>query len=82
MITRPVFDGHIEVTPMDLPLVPLRTFHLVVIYQSLNKAARQLGVTQPAVTQQIQRLERSVGMRLFRRDGRRLVPTEAGQPGA
>jgi len=79
MITRPVFDGHIEVTPMDLPLVPLRTFHLVVIYQSLNKAARQLGVTQPAVTQQIQRLERSVGMRLFRRDGRRLVPTEAGQ---
>lgn len=64
---------------MDLPLAPLRTFHLVVIHQSLNRAARELGVTQPAVTQQIQRLERSVGMRLFRRDGRRLVPTEAGQ---
>ncbi len=64
---------------MDVPLVPLRTFHQVVIHQGFNKAARALGVTQPAVTQQIRRLERALGLKLFHRDGRRLVLTEAGQ---
>ncbi|MGQ0570331.1 MAG: LysR substrate-binding domain-containing protein [Armatimonadota bacterium] len=62
-----------------IPLVPLRTFHLVVVHQSFNKAARHLGITQPAVTQQIHRLERAIGLRLFHRDGRRLVLAEAGQ---
>jgi len=64
---------------MELPLVPLRTFHLVVRHRSLTAAARHLGVTQPAVTQQIRRLEGALGLRLFRRDGRRIVPTEAGE---
>lgn len=64
---------------MDLPLAPLRTFHAVVQHGTFNGAARRLGVTQPAVSQQIQRLERGVGLKLFRRDGRRLVLTEAGQ---
>ncbi len=59
--------------------MPLRTFHLVVVHHSFNKAARQLGITQPAVTQQIHRLERSVGLTLFHRDGRRISLTEAGQ---
>lgn len=64
---------------MEIPLVPLRSFHQVVVHRSLNGAARALDVTQPAVTQQIRRLERALGTRLFRRDGRRLVLTEAGQ---
>ncbi|MBI3976191.1 MAG: LysR family transcriptional regulator [Armatimonadetes bacterium] len=64
---------------MEIPLGPLRVFHLVAASQSVNRAAQRLGVTQPAVTQQIRRLERAVGLRLFRRDGRRIVPTEAGQ---
>jgi len=64
---------------MDLPLAPLRTFHVVVQHQTFNKAARQLGITQPAVTQQIRRLEQAAGLKLFQRDGRRLVLTEAGQ---
>ncbi len=64
---------------MDVPLVPLRTFHLVVVHQGLNRAARALGITQPAVTQQIRRLEGALGLRLFHRAGRRLVLTEAGQ---
>jgi len=59
--------------------MPLRTFHQVVIQHSFNKAARQLGITQPAVTQQIHRLEGALGLKLFHRHGRRLVLTEVGQ---
>src|SRR3972149_2098704 len=64
---------------MDLPLVPLKTFHLVVRHGSFTAAAQHLGITQPAVTQQIRRLEGALGLRLFQRDGRRIAPTEAGQ---
>jgi DNA-binding transcriptional LysR family regulator len=64
---------------MPIPLTPLRTFHQVVVHQGFSKAARALGITQPAVTQQIRRLEQAVGLKLFLRDGRRLVLTEAGQ---
>ncbi len=64
---------------MDILLVPLRTFHQVVSHQGVNKAARALGITQPAVTQQIRRLEQAVGLKLFHRNGRRLALTEAGQ---
>lgn len=64
---------------MNIPLAPMRTFHLVVQHRTLNRAAKHLGITQPAVTQQIRRLERSVGVRLFQRDGRYLTLTDAGQ---
>jgi aminoethylphosphonate catabolism LysR family transcriptional regulator len=63
----------------QLPLGPLRAFHHVAVHQAVHRAARALGVTQPAVTQQIRRLERTTGVVLFERDGRRLVLTEAGR---
>jgi DNA-binding transcriptional LysR family regulator len=62
-----------------IPLAPLQTFHLVCRHQSFSQAARQLGVSQPAVTQQIRRLERSIGLTLFDRIGRRVVATDAGR---
>src|SRR5579884_2341254 len=62
-----------------LPLVPLRTFHLVARLRSFSAAARQIGVTQPAVTQQIARLERDLGLALFDRVGGRVVVTDAGR---
>ena len=62
-----------------MPLVPLNTFHLVARLRSFSKAARQLGISQPAVTQQIRRLERSLGQRLFDRVGRRVRVTDAGR---
>lgn len=47
---------------------------------SFGRAARELGYTQSAVSQQIAQLERIVGQRLFHRPGgpRRVEPTEAG----
>jgi DNA-binding transcriptional LysR family regulator len=64
---------------MDIPLTPLGTFHQVVLHEGFNKAARVLGITQPAVTQRVRRLEQAVGLPLFHRNGRRVVLTEAGQ---
>ena len=47
---------------------------------SFGRAARELGYTQSAVSQQIAQLERIVGQRLFHRPGgpRRVEATEAG----
>lgn len=57
----------------------IRTFHEVVSTGSFTAAARSLGYTQPAVTQQIRALERETGVPLFTRDGRRMRLTEAGE---
>ncbi len=57
----------------------LATFHEVVTAGTFSAAARSLGCTQPAITQQMHALERSVGMPLFVRAGRRLRLTEAGE---
>jgi DNA-binding transcriptional LysR family regulator len=43
-----------------------------------NRAAQQVGRSQSAVSQQIRKLEEQVGQPLFRREGRTLALTEAG----
>ncbi|MGX8906325.1 LysR family transcriptional regulator [Streptomyces netropsis] len=57
----------------------IRTFHEVVKAGSYSAAARSLGYTQPAITQQMKALERAVGTPLFIRVGRRMRLTEAGE---
>ena len=51
----------------------------VVEKKSFSQAAERLGVTQPAVSLQIQALEKRLGVQLVDRSGRRVEPTEAGQ---
>ncbi|MEV4615344.1 LysR family transcriptional regulator [Kitasatospora sp. NPDC049258] len=57
----------------------IKTFHQVVSSGSYSAAARVLGYTQPAVTQQMKALERTAGVPLFTRAGRGLRLTEAGE---
>ncbi len=64
---RPAFD-------MDA----LRTVVVGVELGSFSRAAAQLGRSQSAVSMQLKKLEQQAGKPLFRRNGRGLVPTEAG----
>lgn len=65
--------------PRADPLRPLRAFAQVARLGSVSRAAEALGISQPAVTLQLQALAREHGVELLQRSGRRLVPTEAGQ---
>lgn len=57
----------------------LRTFVTVVDHASFSEAARILGVSQPAVTMQIQALEADTGATLLDRGYRKVGLTEAGR---
>ena len=64
---------------LDLDLLLLKTFIAVVDSKSLTAAAKRVGRTQSAVSQQLQRLEYAVGKELIRRDRRRFILTQAGE---
>jgi LysR family transcriptional regulator, transcriptional activator of the cysJI operon len=56
----------------------LAAFCAVVERESFSRAAASIGVTQPAVSQQVRALEKRLGQQLLDRSGRRVVPTDAG----
>lgn len=57
----------------------LRTFLAVVRYGSFARAGDNIGLTQGAVSAQIQRLEQHIGVSLFDRSGRRAMLTPEGR---
>lgn len=57
----------------------LETFCQAAEASSFTAAAQTLGLTQAAVSQRIQALEKNLGVPLFRREGGRVLLTEAGQ---
>lgn len=57
----------------------LRTFIAVVDHGSFSEAARVLGISQPAVTMQIQALEADIAATLLDRGYRKVALTEAGR---
>jgi putative choline sulfate-utilization transcription factor len=61
-----------------LSLDLLRAFEAAARHRSFTAAAVELGTTQPAVSQQIKRLEEQLGIRLFDRIYRGIELTEAG----
>lgn len=53
----------------------IETFRALMRSGSTRKAAALLGVTQPAISQSLKRLEIQAGLLLFQRSGGRLLPT-------
>jgi DNA-binding transcriptional LysR family regulator len=56
-----------------------RTFIAVVEAGSVSRAARELHLTQPAVTRRVQRLEQAIGAQLIDRRKRPFALTDVGQ---
>ena len=56
-----------------------KTYIRVVETQNLSRTAEEYGLSQPAITKQIQALEEFYGILLLERSGRKLKPTEAGE---
>lgn len=47
--------------------------------RNFSRAAEKLFITQPTLSQQIQRLEHEIGFPLFKREFRQITPTAAGE---
>ncbi|MEN3747438.1 LysR family transcriptional regulator [Sphingomonas sp. HF-S3] len=64
--------------PFDLNLRHLRALGDVATHRSLNRAADVAGLSQPALTQGLGKIERQLGVSLFDRHSDGVTPTEAG----
>ncbi len=63
----------------DLNFAELVGFAAVARHVSVTAAARELGLSQPALTRQIQRLQGQLGIALLAKEGRSIRVTAAGQ---
>ena len=62
-----------------MDLGQLRYFSKIVEHRSFTRAARDCSVSQPALSQQIAKLEKELGQPLFERQGKSVCLTAAGQ---
>ena len=64
-----------------MPMLDFRveTFLAVCRHMNFTKAARELNITQPAVSHHMHYLEQAYGTALFQHNGKRLQLTEAGE---
>lgn len=63
---------------MNQNLSSYRIFYTVANTGNISKAAKELYISQPAISKSIQKLEESVGCKLFSRSSRGVVLTEEG----
>ncbi len=63
---------------LKLNLKHLRYFWSVVSHGTIARAAESLYLTPQTISGQLRELEQQVGAKLFKREGRQLVPTETG----
>jgi len=61
------------------PLNALRAFEAAARHESFTRASEELCVTQGAVSHQVKALEAELGVKLFNREPRRLIITNAGR---
>ncbi|MEE4238519.1 MAG: LysR substrate-binding domain-containing protein [Anderseniella sp.] len=59
--------------------VQLRAFHHVAIHGGFSRAAEALGLTQPAISDQVRKLEAEYDIRLFDRQKKQIRMTQAGR---
>lgn len=71
-------NGALSFAKSEMTLHQLRIFWAVAHAETLTKAAKQLGLTQPSLSQQLSKLETSVGARLFDRTPGHMTLTDAG----
>ncbi|GGA47931.1 LysR family transcriptional regulator [Dyella nitratireducens] len=64
---------------MNINLRQLRVFLAVARQRHFRRAAEHLYLSQPAVSRHVAELETELGVRLFDRSTREVVPTEAGR---
>ena len=64
---------------MNQNLSSYRIFYTVANTGNISKAAKELYISQPAISKSIQKLEESVGCKLFSRSSRGVVLTDEGQ---
>lgn len=64
---------------MNQNLSSYRIFYTVANTGNISKAAKELYISQPAISKSVQKLEESVGCRLFSRSSRGVVLTEEGK---
>jgi DNA-binding transcriptional LysR family regulator len=62
-----------------LDFYQLNTFYHVSKHNSFTRAAKELSISQPAVSRQIEALEQSLDLTLFHRIGRNIELTDAGK---
>jgi DNA-binding transcriptional LysR family regulator len=70
---------HDYLTTVPFDIYELHLFHLVARHRSFTKAAEIAGLTQSAITRQMQGMERSLGLDLLVRTTRIVRTTEAGE---
>ena len=64
---------------MNQNLSSYRIFYTVANTGNISKAAKELYISQPAISKSVQKLEESVGCKLFSRSSRGVVLTEEGK---
>lgn len=72
-----IVNQYLPTTPFDI--YELHLFHLVAKHGNFTKASEIAGLTQSAITRQIQNMENSLGIALLERTTRRVKPTPAGE---
>jgi len=68
-----------ETSDVNVQLAHLQTLAAVARHGSFSRAARELRLTQPAVSMQVRQLEQALGLPLLERVGKRTYTTKAGE---
>ncbi len=64
---------------MEQNLSSYRIFYAVANTENISRAAKELYISQPAISKSIQKLEENLGVKLFERSSRGVTLTPEGE---